>query len=145
MEAVVERIKAVHHDETVGEHGRATMTGFQQVMELFDSYLNRIRHRPEGTRAMLVLATESMSEAPELRSAVQEAYADLRGEIGDMLRAGIADGTIRDDIDPAGHAAVLTAVLRGHVLQYFVDPDGFDLENARVAALAMLRRDLAPA
>jgi AcrR family transcriptional regulator len=144
MEAVVERIKAVHHHETVGEHGRATMTGFEQVMELFDSYLYRIRHRPEGSRAMLVLATESMADAPELRSAVQEAYADLREEMSGLLRAGIADGTIRDDIDPAGHAALLTAVLRGHVLQYFVDPDGFDLEGARTAALAMLRRDLSP-
>jgi AcrR family transcriptional regulator len=143
MEAVVERIKAVHHEETVGEHGRDAMTGFDQIRELFDSYLHRLRDRPEGSWVMLVLATESVSDAPELHSAVKKAYADLRDELSDMLRIGIADGTIRADIDPVGHAAVLTAILRGNALQYFIDPEGFDLESSRTAALAMLTRDLA--
>lgn len=143
MEAVVERIKAVHHEETVGENGRDAMSGFDQIRELFGSYLHRLRDRPEGSWVMLVLATESVSDAPELHSAVQKAYADLRDELSDMLRAGIADGTIRADIDPVGHAAVLTAILRGNALQYFIDPEGFDLESGRTAALAMLTRDLA--
>jgi AcrR family transcriptional regulator len=144
MEAVVERIKDVYTDETVGEHGRETMTGYDQVVELFGSFLHRIAHNPEGSRVMLVLATQSMSDAPELRTAVQDTYAELRTMLAGMLRTGIADGTIREDVDPAGHAAMLSGILRGTVLQFFVDPDGFDLEGAKRATLAMLARDLAP-
>ncbi|TQM01937.1 TetR/AcrR family transcriptional regulator [Pseudonocardia kunmingensis] len=142
MEAVVERIRTAYKDQTVGEHGRETMTGLEQVLEMFGSYLNRMVVRPEGSRVMLVLATESVSDAPEVRSAVQEAYTGLRETMIEMLRAGIADGTVRADLDPVGHAAVLAAVLRGTALQYFVDPDGFDLDGTRAAALAMLERDL---
>lgn len=142
MKAVVERIRTVYKEQTVGEHGRETMTGLEQVMEMFSSYLNRMAVRPEGSRVMLVLATESVSNAPEVRSAVQEAFAGMRESLTEMLRTGVADGTIRADIDPVGHAAVLAAVLRGTALQYFVDPDGFDLDGARAAALSMLEHDL---
>jgi AcrR family transcriptional regulator len=143
MEAVVERIRADYKEQTVGEHGRESMTGLEQVTEMFSSYLERLIRRPEPSRVMLVLATESVSDAPELRDAVQRAYEGLRGTFVDMLREGIADGTVRADIDPVGHGAVLHGLLRGTVLQYFVDPDHFDLDATRRAALALLERDLA--
>jgi AcrR family transcriptional regulator len=144
MEAVVGRIRSEFKEQTVGEHSREQMTGKEQVVELFGSYLYRLIRWPNPARVMLVLATESVSDAPELRGAIQDAYANLRQTLIDMLKTGIADGTVRADLDPVSHGAVLHGVLRGMALQYFVDPTGFDIEAARAAALAMIERDLTP-
>jgi hypothetical protein len=73
---------------------------------------------------------------------VQEAYALIRETFFAMLRTGMADGTVRDTLDPEAHAGVLQGMLRGIVLQYSLDPEGFDLEGIKRAALASLRHDL---
>ena len=144
MEAVVDRVRSDFTEQSCDVHGREQMTGMAQVRELFGAYLYQLIRWPNPTRVMLVLATESVSDAPELRDAIQDAYANLRQTLIDMLKTGIADGTVRADLDPVSHGTVLHGILRGMALMYFVDPAGLDMEAARAAALAVLERDLTP-
>lgn len=140
MEAVVESIR-VTYLETVDER-RERGTGLERVREMFDSYLTRLLHDPRPAKAMLVLATESATEPPEVRRAVRQHFGGVRERFAVMLRAGIEDGSVRDSCVPEHHAGVLQGLLRGIVLQYLLDPEGFDLAGTKEAALASLRHDL---
>lgn len=142
MEAVVEHIRVGYREQTAADAGRVTLSGLDQVLGLFEAYLTRLGANPNPAKVMLVLATESAVGAPDVRRAVQDAYAVVRDNFAQMLAAGIADGTVRDDLDPRAHAGVLQGMLRGIVLQYLLDPDGFDLGSTRNAALAALRHDV---
>lgn len=142
MEAVVHRISSDYREQTAA--GREGLCGRDQVQQMLHAYLDRMMHRPEPSHVMLVLAAESMSEAPELRDAVKESWRSFRATIAAMLEAGIRDGSVRPDIDPVTHAATLHAILRGIVLQYFVDPEEINLKKVQSAVSALLDRDLAP-
>lgn len=142
LEAVVHRISSDYNEQTAAD--REGLPGRYQIQQMFQAYLTRMMQRPEPSHVMLVLAAESVSEAPELRDAVKDSYRSFRARISEMLRTGIKDGSIRPDIDPVTHAAVLHGVLRGMVLQYFVDPEEIDLEKVRSAVADMLERDLTP-
>jgi AcrR family transcriptional regulator len=142
MEAVVHRIHSDYKEETAA--GRGGLPGREQVQQMFHAYLARMMSRPEPSHVMLVLAAESVSEAPELRDAVKDSYRSFRATIGDMLKTGMKDGSVRTDIDPAVHAAVLHGVLRGIVLQYFVDPQEINLSQLQTSVTDMLERDLRP-
>ncbi|MEU9454180.1 TetR/AcrR family transcriptional regulator [Streptomyces sp. NPDC048277] len=142
MEAVVTEMRRVFVEETEGEDDARALTGAQRIVGFFDSYFTRLARNPDPARAMLVLAVESVANAPELRPRVREAYAGVREGLADRLRAGVADGSVRPNLDPDAHAAVLEGMLRGIVLEHFVDPDGFDLGAAHRAAVASLEHDL---
>ncbi|MEW2353333.1 TetR/AcrR family transcriptional regulator [Spirillospora sp. NPDC029432] len=142
MEAVVEHIRSDYRAQTDAANARAHMTGLEQVLEFFDSYLTRLARNPKPAKVMLILAVESGTEAVAVRHAVQEAYALIRETFVGMLRTGMDDGTVRDTLDPESHAGVLQGMLRGIVLQYSLDPGGLPLESMKEAALASLRHDL---
>ncbi|WP_162795569.1 TetR/AcrR family transcriptional regulator [Nonomuraea lactucae] len=144
MEAVVEHIRSDYQAQTSATGEREHVAGRDQVLEMFDSYLSRLARRPNPAKAMLVLAIESGTESTAVRRAVQDAYARVREIYVRMLRKGIEDGTVRGTVDPEAHAGVLQGMLRGIVLQYSLDPEGFDLESMKKAALASLEHDLSP-
>jgi AcrR family transcriptional regulator len=141
MEAVVDSIRTQYREQTAAVQNRANMTGLQQVLEMFDSYLTRLARNPKPAKVMLILAIESGAEDTAVRHAVREAYAMIRETYVGMLRTGMADGTIRRSLDPEAHAGVLQGMLRGIVLQYSLDPE-VDLEAMKNAALASLEHDL---
>jgi AcrR family transcriptional regulator len=141
MEMVVESMRARYVEQTAAAHDPSGKTGLEQALALFDVYLTRLARDPRPAKVMLILAIESGSEDTNVRRVVQLAYRQLRDTYAQILRSGLEDGTIRPDLDPDAHAAVMQGTLRGIVLQYSLDPD-FDLAAVKAAALASLRHDL---
>ncbi|WP_146778769.1 TetR/AcrR family transcriptional regulator [Actinomadura craniellae] len=144
LEALIDSIRQDYADEVVKELDAGDPAGLDAILEMIDSYLTRLGGRPNRNTVLLVLMVESISELPELRTAVQSLNAVLRRRFGGWLTRGVEDGTVRPDVDPAVEAGLLQGLIRGITLQWLVDPDGFDLVAARRGALAMVRRSLAP-
>jgi len=134
MEAVVTKIHENFVAQTAGADPAPGLDGFGEVSALFEAYLGRLSARPQPAKVMIVLATESMSGATEVRQALQEALAGLRDRFAHMLERGLEDGSVRATIDPQSTGAVLQGMLRGIVLQFLVDEDNFDLDGAKRAA-----------
>ena len=59
-----------------------------------------------------------------------------------QIRAGIQQGEVGADIDPAAASVMLLGTLRGVMMQSLLDPD-IDLVQVRNSVLAMAERSLA--
>ena len=69
---------------------------------------------------------------------------DIQATAIEIVRAGIAEGWIRDDIDPAILAVTVVGVLHGTQVQWFLDPDRVPLRTALETAFDLLTSALAP-
>ncbi|MDI9915363.1 TetR/AcrR family transcriptional regulator [Rhodococcus sp. IEGM 1379] len=143
MEAVVEHVRDVYFDETGVGRTESADTGLDRVRDHVSQYLTRLSTSPEPSKAMLVLATESVNGPTELAAALRSAFAAQKQMIAEFVREGIIDGSIRPDVSPDGTAAVVQGILRGVVLINIVDPEDIDLAEARSTAIEMVNRQLA--
>jgi AcrR family transcriptional regulator len=67
----------------------------------------------EATSALVSLAAETAVTDPQLREAVETAFAGWREVISNLLERGKADGWIHRSIQPEAEAAFLTASFAG--------------------------------
>ncbi len=143
MNAVVEELGRRFQERVVqpppaGQRGLAAVLGFAH------DYLAAVAAAgPERMRTVHVLMLESLSVAPELRPLVAAMSAALRGQLRSQTEAGIADGSVRADAEPATQAVLILGVLRGAALQWMVDPAGIDLDAAQAEIAATIRSRLA--
>lgn len=134
------------------------------LIELFGRALDRVEHHGPGlerllgsaafyfdsagkdhtkTRALFVLLGEGLSNA-----LVTDRLAELNARSARAfeanLRAAIAAGEIRPDIDPRSQSILILASLRGAVGQWLLAPNAIDLTALRDEFVASLRRSLIP-
>ncbi len=96
----------------------------------------------DTTRVCLDHATKSnhrrfivtlMVEAIDTNAALAEQFRAMmqrfRGFLGEVIKAGQGQGIFRSDTDPAQAAAVYAGAVMGAEIQYYQDPQGFDLEG----------------
>jgi MAATS-type transcriptional repressor, C-terminal region len=106
-------------------------------------YLGSARKTPTATRALFVVLGEGLSNG-----LVTERLAQLNARsakaIEVSLRAGVAAGDVRADIDAKSQAILILAGLRGAVGLWLLAPDAVDLRVVRDEFVASLRRSLAP-
>ncbi|TDD92136.1 TetR/AcrR family transcriptional regulator [Actinomadura darangshiensis] len=144
MEAVLVAIRDSYISQVLEDRNERDLPGLDAIVLMLDSYLSRLGDDPVPAKVVLVLALESVGDLAEIRAAIATRLAETRGEFEDWLVRGIADGTVRKDADPAGTAVYLGGILRGITLQFLVDPEGFDLDGARRAAISSVTNGLRP-
>ncbi|MEU6583364.1 TetR/AcrR family transcriptional regulator [Nocardia sp. NPDC046763] len=84
-------------------------------------------HVPGLVRLFTVLTSEAVTaDHPAHRWALNR-YRLLPDYLAGALQAGIDDGTIRKDIDPAAIARQVFAMMDGLQLQWLMDPDTVDM------------------
>lgn len=130
VEGVIDSIRQHYHSAR-----QDSQNGHQAVRGMAETYLERFRSDPRPAKVMLVLGTDSIGEEGPITAAVRETYQSFRDDLRGYIKQGVADGSIRPEIDETAHATVIEAVLRGVVLQYLVDPDHVDLEAVTAAVL----------
>jgi AcrR family transcriptional regulator len=122
------------------EHHRP---GLERLLGMAAFYLDSARKEPVATRALFVLLGEGLSN-----QTVTERLAQLNARsaqaIETNLRAGIAAGDVRKDVDAQSQALLILAALRGAVGLWLLAPDGVDLRAVRDEFVASLRRSLVP-
>jgi AcrR family transcriptional regulator len=117
--------------------------GLDRLLGMVAFYLGSARKAPAATRALFVLLGEGLSNG-----LVTERLAQLNARSAKViemdLRAAVAAGDVRKDLDVTSQAVLILASLRGAVGLWLLAPDTVDLRAVRDEFVASLRRSLVP-
>jgi hypothetical protein len=116
--------------------------GLDRLLRLVDGYVGELGRVGVFNQAFLVLWAEATTES-ELAPIFRERDDAFRAALRDDVRAGIAVGTIRPDVDPAEVAVAIVGQLRGIGLQRLLDARAVDTERLRHTVTEHWRRSLA--
>lgn len=109
--------------------------GAAGIAIVLEAVRDSVRRSPAQMRALYALMFEALLPVPVLRERMTELHRALRRQMSSMISAGIAQGTVRPDVDPDRTAGVVVSALRGASYQWLLDPDDFDLDDS-LSALA---------
>ncbi|MBN3507313.1 TetR/AcrR family transcriptional regulator [Mycolicibacterium nivoides] len=104
-------------------------TGLQQVLAHFDRVQEIHAEDAAVTRAMFVSAFEAVKTTSPLRDGVRAQLAGAAVKIEAGLRTGIADGSLRPDIDVDMALRDITGSIFGIAFQWVVLPEDHDLDR----------------
>jgi len=121
--------------------GVAHEPGLDRLLTLIDGYVAALGREGVAGRAFLVLWAEAAT-APELTEIFRERDEGFRADLRADVAAGIAEGRVRDDLDPHEVAVAVLGQLRGIGIQRLVDPGQVDVERLRHSVTAQWRRAL---
>ena len=140
-QALLERLaRATQSGFVPGLDGMAP--GLDRLLRLVDGYIGALSQMRMMNRAFLLLWAEAAT-APELASIFRDRDQAFRADLGEDVRAGIADGTVRPDAAPGEVAVAVLGQLRGIALQRLVDPAAIDTQQLRESVSGYWRRALA--
>lgn len=88
-------------------------TGLQAVLGYVRVYFGRSDAQWTNTRALLLLLAESLLENSDTVQVVTECNREMFEWIEENLRAGILQGEVRRDVDPALGAEFIVGAVRG--------------------------------
>ena len=117
--------------------------GLDRLLRLIDGYLRELGRDGLASRVFLLLWAEAAT-APELSAIFRERDEGFRSDLRSDVAAGMADGTIRADLDPAEVAVAVLGQLRGIGLQRLLDPPAVDTERLSRTVAEHWRRALSP-
>jgi len=115
--------------------------GLERLLGAAAFYLDSARKTPAATRALFVLLGEGLSN-PLVSERLAQLNARSIRSFAINLRAAIAAGEVRSDVDPDAQAILVLAGLRGVVGLWLLAPGAIDLGILRDAFVASLRRSL---
>lgn len=117
--------------------------GLPLLLTMVRFYFDSAAGDPVATKALFVLLGEGLSN-PLVRERIAQLNTAGARNLAAQLKAGIAAGEIRADLDPAAEGLLILAQLRGAVGMWLLSPDAIDLTRVRDEMLAAVQRSLAP-
>jgi AcrR family transcriptional regulator len=96
--------------------------GLDYLARIIEAYLRNVVRRTPSARAFLQLWGEAIAADPVLAPLFAHRDADFRQLLANVVRQGIADGSIRPDANPAAAAVLIVALVRGTGLQLIAQP-----------------------
>lgn len=112
-------------------------TGLTQVLAHFDRIEELHTENRDVLRAMFVAMFEAAKTSSPLRERVRTQLSGGAEKVASALRAGIADGSVRADVELEPAVSEITAVVFGIAFQWVVVP-GHDLQKELRAARARI-------
>ncbi|MFF4354939.1 TetR/AcrR family transcriptional regulator [Streptomyces sp. NPDC001530] len=146
VEAVINDIREVFVDRLRALPGYHRMTGLEAVLAKLGQYLSSLAEPGPSVRAraLLVLLVEAVGSPGDSAKGPLGGQLDLvRTGVEDDIRRGVADGSVRPDLDPRAQAFLLESLARGVLLQYQLDSSRVRLEEIGRAAHDMVLLALA--
>ncbi|SDH67109.1 TetR/AcrR family transcriptional regulator [Pseudonocardia oroxyli] len=113
--------------------------GLGHLVAIVETYLQAVARRAPTTRAFLQLWMEAVAADPVVAPLFAERDEGFRRFLADVVRRGIADGSVRSEVDPAAAATVLMALLRGTGLQLIATPPADDVSGIVREAVRAVR------
>ncbi|WP_209326260.1 TetR/AcrR family transcriptional regulator [Brevibacterium renqingii] len=107
-QAAIERNAEEMRDQITGDLASGC-TALGQVR----AYLTREREVLKGCQFGRLVQDPDVIDTPALRSEVQEMFAWIRGQLAEVISAGVNGGEFRADLDPVRTAAAVAAALQG--------------------------------
>ncbi|MFJ8819465.1 TetR/AcrR family transcriptional regulator [Amycolatopsis thermoflava] len=115
LESVVDEAQRFEVPEYQGD-------GLDHLVLIIEAYLRNVVRRTPSARAFLQLWGEAIAADPVLAPLFARRDADFRQLLANVVRQGVADGSIRSDADPAAAAVLIVALVRGTGLQLIAQP-----------------------
>jgi AcrR family transcriptional regulator len=106
--------------------------GLEHLLRLVTGYIGALAGAGMASRAFLLLWA-SAPTSPELAPIFAERDARFRADLRADVDRGIADGSVRPEVEPDAVAVAVVGQLRGVSMQHQLDPTAVD--TARVGAL----------
>lgn len=116
-------------------------TGLQQVLAHFDRVREIHAEDASVTRAMFVSAFEAVKTSSPLRDGVREQLSGAEKKVAAGVRAGIADGSLRADIDADAAVRDITGSIFGIAFQWVVLPEEHELDHEITCVRARIISD----
>ncbi len=92
-------------------------SGLERLAALVRAYLANVGPRRPAIGAFLLMWAESLASDPVLGPLFAERDRSFRADLAAVVREGIADGSVRADVDPDAVAVLLLGALRGIGMQ----------------------------
>ena len=125
------------------EGGTTTRDGLGALLGFVDTYLGRSDALWTNTRALLLLMAEAITDNSETGEDLALYNQSVLDFLAQHFRAGIANGDIRDEVDPTSGATLIVGVLRGVMLQKLLKNSAIDLQAITKEMRSMLIRSFA--
>ena len=94
-------------------------TGLDRLTQFVEAYLRGVHDRSPRSEAFLKLWTESAGAEPSLAPLFVERDAQFRETLVQYIEDGVADDSIRPEVDPRTAAVAIIGLLRGTALMVF--------------------------
>ncbi|MGK3205888.1 TetR/AcrR family transcriptional regulator [Amycolatopsis sp. MEPSY49] len=115
LEAVLDSAQQFDVPEYAGD-------GLDHLVRIVEAYLRNVVRRTPSARAFLQLWGEAIAADPVLAPLFARRDAGFRQLLADVVRQGVADGSVRPDANPAAAAVLVVALVRGTGLQLIAQP-----------------------
>jgi AcrR family transcriptional regulator len=115
IEAVLDQAQRLDLPEYSGN-------GLEHLVGIVESYLQAVARRTPSASAFLQLWMEAVAADQVVAPLFAQRDDGFRQFLSDAVRRGVADGSVRSDVDPTAAGAVLMALLRGTSLQLIATP-----------------------
>lgn len=102
-------------------------TGLPAFSAALDAVEYFLLNRSAEMKALYILWFESISSHEEVRKRLARNHTAYRRDAERWVREGIADGTIRDTIDPQCFAIEFASLIFGLIYQWLVEPAKVDV------------------
>jgi AcrR family transcriptional regulator len=118
--------------------------GAAALCAAIDAVRDQARNHPVELKAFFLLLFEAIGPLPAMKPRFAEVHRLQREGIAAWIRAGIAAGSVRADVDAEAQAALFLSVFRGAVYQWLLDPEHIDLDRLFDEQKRNVRRILEP-
>lgn len=126
------------------KQGVGDETAIEAMCAALDAFLRFVTDAPRDARVLHILYCGAASPLSEYRQTSVSIHQRQQEDVVRWVRAGIANGTIRADADPATTAAQYIAYIGGMTYLWVIDPASIDFARANEAMKRQLRVALAP-
>jgi AcrR family transcriptional regulator len=129
------------YEARLGADPERDATGLQQALGHFDRIIGLYVDDREFLRAMFVLTFEAVKSTSPMRGRLQEWLADGTETVEAGLRAGIADGSVRPDLDVESATTDISTAGLGLAHHWMVFGDGYRLDDGLKSVRERIIRD----
>lgn len=123
--------------------GVADKNGIDAMCAAIDAYVSFVSDAPRDTRVLHILLCAAAAPQSNFQETAKHVYERQREDVVAWVRQGIAEGSIRSDIDPRSESAKFVAFLSGITYLWLLDPAVIDFRKANEDFKAQLRIALA--
>lgn len=126
------------------KRGVGDKTGIEAMCAALDAFLRFVTDAPRDARVLQILYCGAASPLSEYRATSVNIHAKQQEDVARWVRDGIANGTIRPDVDAKAIAAQYIAYIGGMNYLWVINPDSIDFRRANEHMKRQLRLALAP-
>jgi len=116
--------------------------GIDAMCTALDSFFEFITQFPSDAQVLQILYGGAASPTSEFRQTSANIHKSQMDDVADWVAAGVATGSIRDDVDPRSVAAQYIAYISGMTYLWLISPASVDFRKANDDMKTHLRLSL---